>query len=118
MQTGCNAFDNKNPKSMPLAFWTHQDILRYILENNLEYPSVYGDIVEVDGKLQTTREKRTGCMFCAFGAHLEATPNRFQRMASSHPKLYRYCMEDLDMKTVLDYVGVPYWPESRLFDVG
>lgn len=136
LRNGCNAYDAKNPKSIPLSFWTEQDILAYILKNNIEIPSVYGDIVSVDedgmeydsdlfsaSKLRTTGMDRTGCMFCGFGAHLEKEPNRFQRMKITHPKLWNYCInggaydedemwkptkEGLGMAKVLDYIGVPY----------
>ena len=30
LKQGCNAFDSKKPKSMPLSFWTEADILYYI----------------------------------------------------------------------------------------
>ena len=30
LKTGCNAFDTQHPKSMPLSFWTENDILAYI----------------------------------------------------------------------------------------
>lgn len=33
----------------------------------------------------------TGCVFCAFGAHLEKE-HRFLMMKESHPKLYDYCI--------------------------
>ena len=46
LQDGCNVFDAKRPISKPLSFWTEQDILRYIKENQLPICSVYGDIVE------------------------------------------------------------------------
>ncbi len=136
MQNGCNMYDANEPKSTPLAFWTEQDILAYILRYGLEIPSVYGDIVSVDqddmeyegdlfgvGKLKCTGVNRTGCMFCGFGAHLEKYPNRFQRMKVTHPKLWDYCInggeygEDgmwrpsrtgLGMGKVLDYIDVPY----------
>jgi hypothetical protein len=29
-------------------------------------------------------------------------------MAITHPKLYQYCIEDLGMGKVLDYISVPY----------
>lgn len=32
LKSGCNAFDNERPKSMPLSPWTEQDVLRYIVE--------------------------------------------------------------------------------------
>lgn len=54
---------------------------------------------------------RTGCVFCGFGCHLEKEPNRFQRIKQTHPKLWNYCMKQLDegglgMKEVLDYIEV------------
>lgn len=61
-------------------------------------------------------------MFCMFGVHLEKGRNRFQRMARTHPKLYRYCIgggqwvggkwkpsdEGLGLGYVLQYIGVEY----------
>lgn len=78
MQKGCNAFDTG--KSMPMAFWTENDVLEYIVKYNVPYcKEIYGDIVEVGiGQYTTTKAKRTGCMFCMFGCHLEKEPNRFQ----------------------------------------
>ena len=113
LKTGCNAFDSKKPKSTPLGFWTEQDILQYIFENNLTICSVYGDVVEESDMLgnknyRATGEQRTGCMFCMFGCHLEKEPNRFQRMKYTHPKQYKYCMEKLNLKEVLDYINVKY----------
>ena len=113
LKTGCNAFNSKRPKSTPLGFWTEQDILQYIFENNLTICSVYGDVVEESDMLgnknyRTTGEQRTGCMFCMFGCHLEKEPNRFQRMKYTHPKQYKYCMEKLNLKEVLDYINVKY----------
>lgn len=43
---GCNAFDTTRPKSMPMSFWTEQDVLKYIKVNNLPICSVYGEVVE------------------------------------------------------------------------
>lgn len=136
LQNGCNGFEMEKPISTPLAFWTEQDVLAYIVKYDLAIPSVYGDIVSIDqdgmeyendlfgaGKLKCTGVNRTGCMFCGFGVHLEKYPNRFQRMKETHPKLWDYCIkggeygEDgmwrpsrtgLGMGKVLDYIGVPY----------
>lgn len=142
MQTGCNAFESRSPRSMPMAFWTDQDVLHYIKDNNVEYCSVYGDIVVkpkngedenqitfadymnlYDGEeLTTTGQKRTGCMFCMYGCHLEKEPNRFQRMKETHPRQYDYCIgggefvdgkwmpnkRGLGLGYVLDYIGVKY----------
>ena len=126
---GCNAFDTKNPISNPMSFWTEQDVLRYIRENNLKIASVYGDIVpddeELDGqlsfadfglmedrrRLKTTGCKRTGCMFCGFGCHMEKPgEGRFEKMKITHPKLYEYIMKPkeeggLGYKTVIDWIN-------------
>lgn len=112
LRNGCNAYDSKNPISKPMSFWTEEDVLQYIKENNLPYASVYGDIIEDEnGKLKTTGCNRTGCVFCGFGAHLEKEPNRFQRLKQTHPQLWEYCMKDWDkgglgMKNVLDKINV------------
>lgn len=125
-KNGCNAFDAKHPRSAPLSFWTENDILTYIKENNLEIASVYGEIIET-GKvfpafnesdppvpeLTLSKCDRTGCMFCMFGCHLEKEPNRFQRMKITHPKQYEFCLKPIDegglgLKAVLDYIGVKY----------
>lgn len=104
-KSGCNAFDSKHPKSAPMSFWTEQDVLLYIKENNLRIASVYGDIVcegkdgfeysdcfaDV-GKLCTTGCNRTGCIFCSFGAHLEKGEGRFERLKRTHPRQYEYCI--------------------------
>ena len=115
LNTGCNAFDSKRPISRPLGFWTEEDILLYLLLHNLDTPSVYGDIINDDENksLKLSGLTRTGCMFCAYGAHLEKGVNRFQSMQITHPKMYEYCMkpkEDggLGMAYVLDIIGVQY----------
>ena len=107
IRTGCNAYDAKQPNCKPLSFWTDHDILQYVLEKNLHIPEVYGDIIEKNGRLQTTGAKRTGCMYCLIACHLEK-PNKFQRMKVTHPKIYRYCMEELGMEKILSYLGVPH----------
>ncbi|WP_312448211.1 phosphoadenosine phosphosulfate reductase family protein [Lacrimispora sp.] len=113
-RTGCNIYDGKTIKSQPMGFWTKQDVLRYVIENDLEICSVYGDIKQSSGgEYYLTGEQRTGCMFCAFGAHLEPEPNRFQRMSVTHPGYYRLCFKPLDqgglgMDVPLDYLGIPY----------
>lgn len=93
LQNGCNAFTAKRPSSQPMSFWTEQDVLEYIKTFGVAYASVYGDIVETEHGLDTTKCKRTGCVFCGFGCHLEKEPNRFQRLQVTHPALYNYCMK-------------------------
>lgn len=60
IKNGCNAFDGKRNISQPLSFWTEQDILTYIRDNNLEVASVYGNLEEVKDKLQFSGCQRTG----------------------------------------------------------
>ena len=109
LSTGCNAFTKAKPTSQPMSFWTEQDVLQYLKMTGIPYASaIYGDIVEEKGKLVTTGAKRTGCMFCMFGAHLEKRPNRFERMAQTHPKQYDFCINRLGCGKVLDYMGIPY----------
>jgi 3'-phosphoadenosine 5'-phosphosulfate sulfotransferase (PAPS reductase)/FAD synthetase len=107
LKTGCNAMSGKRPMSKPLSFWTEQDILRYIRDFNIPYASVYGDIVERDGKLTTTGETRTGCVFCPIACHHDKQ-NRWLRLAQTHSQLYDYCINKLNLRALLDYVGVDY----------
>lgn len=112
-KNGCNAFSSKYPKSHPLSFWTEQDILAYLKNFDVPYSSIYGDIVEEidkkgEVKLKTTGADRTGCMFCMFGLHLDPEPNRLQRMAITHPKQHKYCVEKLECGKILDFMGIPY----------
>lgn len=109
LQNGCNGFNLKIPTSTPIAFWTEQDILEYIDTYKIPIASVYGDVIKTN-KYHTTGCKRTGCMFCGFGCHLEKYPNRFQRLAETHPKQYDYIINTLGMGKVLDFIGVEYRP--------
>ena len=105
---GCNAFDSNHPISNPMSFWTEQDVLTYIVKNNIQLCSVYGDVVEdfgnqLDGqmnlgdfgfyekekKYKCTGCKRTGCMLCGFGCHNEKSPNRFELLKQTHPGMYK-----------------------------
>ena len=109
IRQGCNGFQNKIPTSTPMAFWTEQDVLEYLDTFKIPYCSVYGEIKkDENGKYYTTKCERTGCMFCGYGCHLEKEPNRFQRLAKTHPKQYDYIINTLGMGEVLDYIGVPY----------
>lgn len=123
LKTGCNGFDAKRPRSVPMSFWTEQDVLHYLKRFEIPYCSVYGEIVpksefqgqlamdDVPTDLVTTGCTRTGCMFCMFGVHLEGEPNRFQKMKETHPKQYEYCIREengLGIGKVLDFINVKY----------
>lgn len=143
IKNGCNAFESARPISQPMSFWMEQDVLHYIKRYNVPYCSVYGDIVvdtdadipeeqtnmidylgdyEEGDRLKTTGYARTGCVFCAFGCHLQKEPTNFQRLKETHPRQYNYCInggefvdgkwqpnkEGLGLGYVLDYIGVKY----------
>ena len=95
-QHGCNSFDSKSPLSRPLSFWTESDIWDYINSREIPHSPIYD-----------MGYNRTGCTFCMFGCHLEGSPNRFQRMKRTHPKLHNYCMNKLGLKEVLEFCNVP-----------
>ena len=98
LKNGCNGFHMKNPVSNPMAFWTEQDVLEYIYHDQLPIASVYGEVVEEGIKKKkrqkkeldmelfdldkpvytTTGCKRTGCVYCGFGCHMEKSPNRWE----------------------------------------
>lgn len=103
LKSGCNAFQAHRPTSKPMSFWTEQDVLQYIKQNNIPIASVYGDIVYANTPeqlrwlsdceyLKTTGCDRTGCIFCGFGCHLDKSPARFQRLKETHPRQYEYCI--------------------------
>jgi len=92
---GCNAFDLKSPASRPMSVWLEDDVWSYIKHCDVPYSSIYDMGYD-----------RTGCVFCAFGVHMEPEPNRFQRMKETHPKLWTYCMDKLGMRAVLAHLGV------------
>ena len=129
LANGCNGFEMKSPISNPMAFWTEQDVLFFLKTNNIKIASVYGDIIkakEIDYQmdfddfgiegmgfqaLKTTGCRRTGCMFCGFGCHMEAPgEGRFERLKVTHPKQYEYIMKPwieggLEYKTVIDWIN-------------
>lgn len=114
LKTGCNAYNKRDPTSQPLSFWTEQDILAYLKMTDIPYASIYGEIIEKNGKLTTTGVKRSGCMFCMFGIQLEVEPNRFQRMEVTHPKQYDFCIHKLGYGDVLDYLNIPYTAKEKM----
>lgn len=111
---GCNSFDGKNPSSKPMSFWKEQDVLEYIKRYGIPYCNkIYGDILLENDTLRTEKAQRTGCMFCMFGITSDKAPNRFQRMAITHPKQYDYCINKLGCGEVLDFIGVDYKPVEK-----
>lgn len=106
IRNGCNAYDLKYPHSAPLSFWTKQDIMQFLKMHSIPYAPVYGDIRQdkSTGKLYFTGLRSTGCIFCGFGLHMEKSPNRFQQLHDTHPKLWKYCMNTLGLGDILAYI--------------
>ena len=90
-RNGCNAYSLKRPVSCPISFWNEDDIWAYIKLHDIKYCSVYD-----------MGYKRTGCVFCMFGLHLEKE-DRLKKLEETHPNLFNYCMEKLNLKTILKW---------------
>lgn len=90
-----------------MSFWTENDVLQYIHENNLPIAEAYGDVIVKgtengqmciadmiddyrDCQYVTTGCKRTGRIFCMFG--ITQDKDRFIRLAEQEPKLCDYVM--------------------------
>ena len=90
LKYGCNVFEGE-ARSRPLSIFSEKDIWRYIRKHRLPYAGIY-DTVKINGK-KVAGERRTGCAYCAFGAHLEAKEdNRFTRLAIRKPKQFAKMM--------------------------
>lgn len=103
-QFGCNATDLKRPRSWPLAIWQRENVLQYIEQYSIPYCKLYDQ-----------GYTRTGCVFCAFGAHMR-NPNQFELLAVTHPKLWEYCMDTLGMREVLAFCGIRDGSPGPLFE--
>ncbi len=90
----CNSFNTKRPTSKPLSFWHDSNVWDYLKINKVRYSQIYDMGYE-----------RTGCAFCLFGHHISKV-NRLELMKQTHPKLYKYCMEKLGMKEVLEWYPI------------
>lgn len=91
-QFGCNAYELKSPRSTPMAFWSHQDVLRYIKREKLSYSALYD-----------MGYNRSGCMWCMLGAH-NAGDRRFALLKKTHPKVWEFCRDRLGLFKVMDEV--------------
>ena len=92
LKNGCNSFEGKRQRSAPMSFWREQDVLAYIDSYKVPIAEVYGEVVTNGCRLCTTGVKRTGCVYCAYGAHLRGD-ERFLRLKETHPRQYEYCLE-------------------------
>ena len=117
---GCNSFEGRG-ESTPFSFWTRQDILRYLHENNVEISAAYGEIEkDENGIYRTTKAQRTGCPICMFGMERDGTPNRFQRMYCEDNSRWQQAIFKWGYKEVLDFfiengfTNYQYYPQEIL----
>jgi 3'-phosphoadenosine 5'-phosphosulfate sulfotransferase (PAPS reductase)/FAD synthetase len=96
LMRGCNDYNRKF--STPLSFWMQADIQQYVKLRSLQICSIYCGENAV---------QNTGCIFCLFGVHMEKEPNRFQRLRRTHPRLHSYCMDELGLQKVLEFLKCP-----------
>lgn len=137
---GCNYWGKTIIRSAPFAIFLRQDLLKLAIEMDDLYkknrediragrgiempesliPEIYGEIVEENGVLRTTKAQRTGCAMCGFGIHLEKRPHRFDLLRKQNPKeweywMYRCCTDEKGEKfgwgKVLNYIGVEWETE-------
>ncbi len=73
----CNIIDAKRPSSAPMLFWNEPDVWEYIKLNHMKLAQPYYE-----------GEKRTGCMFCLFGAHFNGG-QRLKLIEAKYPSLYK-----------------------------
>ena len=101
IKSGCNSFAGIRHKSTPLALWTEQDVLQYIVENKIKLSPLYGDIVKVDEKYMLTGCARTGCMFCPVPiAHNDFRNLEYAR--EHHAKMYNTIMLKFGLSEMIE----------------
>jgi 3'-phosphoadenosine 5'-phosphosulfate sulfotransferase (PAPS reductase)/FAD synthetase len=109
VKNGCNYYGKTVTRSCPFAIFSRQDILRLALEMKTPVPAIYGEIRRLpDGKLETTKARRTGCTMCGFGIHMEKRPHRFDRLREENSKEWEFWMYRMGWGKVLDYIGIDW----------
>jgi len=109
---GCNAFDQKDPCSRPIMFWTEQDVLQYHIDKKLPMAKAYGEIKSRRGKLYCTDCQRTGCKFCLFGVHLEDGENRIQYLSRVEPESWEEFVRH-GGNNVMEELGADWKPYQK-----
>lgn len=94
---GLNIINGKKSQSRPLGNFTEQDIWDYIHYYDLPYSKIYD-----------MGYKRTGCMFCLMGIHMEKGKNRLEQLRETHPKQHKYILSLPGYKELLDLEGIRY----------
>lgn len=98
---------NTEKQSRPLGFWTTNDVLSYLVQNEIEIASCYGEIIKKDGVLRTSLHQRNGCVCCPIGSLVES-PNKFQLLYQNDRKTWDFVINELNFKEVCDWFNVKY----------
>lgn len=106
---GCITFKPGKESCQPMSLFTEKDVWALVKKYNIEIRSIYFDQI-IDGEL-VTGEKRTGCAYCAFGAHCENPDNnRFTRLQKREPNRFNSFMDKLGYRDALEYTGIKVPP--------
>lgn len=97
LKYGCNTFEANRPISTPMVFWTEENVWEYIKKFNLLYSKIYD-----------MGYQRTGCMFCLFGIQRKNSDTNILKMNKTHPQIYKYCINELGIGKVLDFMNINY----------
>lgn len=96
-KSGCNSYsmDYKHGISRPISLWTDEDVDRYVKDHDVPLSDLYTQY----------EAKRTGCIICPYGAHLENN-SRFELLKKLEPKRYQYFMDHTRLPDILALSGV------------
>lgn len=110
LKNGCIMRNNARVKCTPLGFWTKQDILKCVYENDIDYgKEEYGTIIKKDdGTYETTKAERTGCTICGFGILYDI--ERFNKKLT--PRLRERILEGGEWVRKERYRWVKFRPNS------
>lgn len=87
----------------PLAYWTGEDILRYMAENQIPF-------------IATPGRGGSGCVTCGFGAHIaqrEGKENPIQLLHRINPTLWKTAMDRWGYREPLQAAGIRIHPDQK-----
>lgn len=95
-KTGCNSYNLSGTKgvSRPLSLWADIDVDTYVKDHQVKLSKIYTQY----------EAKRTGCVCCPYGAHLESE-SRFDLLHRLEPARYQHFMKT-PLRTILLASGV------------
>lgn len=100
-------------QARPIGHWKVQDVLQYILDNNLQIASCYGEIILDGDTLKTSKFNRTGCICCPIGS-MQKKINDFQWLYQTDRESWDFVINELGFGQVLDFFDIPYKDETKI----